>query len=421
MVILSEKDMFEVKVSTLLADYDRDTITNLYQPIIGYTALAIYFSFWSEAKNQKVLSYSSHEQFLARMKMNPGTFAESRKILEAVGLVKTRLEKVNGFSIYHYEILAPKTPKGFFNDTLLYGLLIQALGEMEAQRIKRVYEVHEVDPVGEDVSSSFNDVFHPDFEDAAFMKASSESSKTVGRNKGKVSTEFIYEDFFNALKSESQIAETAFSKKEMKEIERLATLYGISETVAAHVVINCYDPEKEKGKRVDLKQVNEDFKNEVTYSKTSRKSSSRSKNKVMGDDGLAAKIKYFEIASPKDVLSALQNGTKPAKADLNIIDMLSKDYNLPNPVINVLIDFVLQMNNNVLSKYSAEKIAASLSREKIETAIDAMEYLRENYVKENKKGKRKSPKVEEIPQEESISSSEDNIEDDELLDFFKDR
>ena len=421
MVILSEKDMFEVKVSTLLADYDRETITNLYQPIIGFAALAIYFSFWSESHNQKVLSYSSHEQFLARMKMNPGTFMEARKILEAVGLVKTRLEKIKDVNIYHYELLAPRTPKGFFNDTLLYGLLIQALGEAEAQRIKRVYEVHEVEPVGEDVSSSFNDVFHPDFEDAAFMKASAGSGKTVGRNKGKVSTEFNYELFFKALQEESQISETAFSKKEMKEIERLATLYGISEEVAAHVVINCYSPEKEKGKRVDLKQVNEDFKNEVSYSKASRKSSYKGKNKVIGDDGLAAKIKFFEIASPKEVLSALQNGTKPALADLNIIDILSKDYNLPNPVINVLIDFVLQMNNNVLSRYSAEKIAASLSREKIETAIDAMEYLRENYVKENKKSRRKSTKVEEPSSQEEKSDETLNEDDEDLLEFFKDR
>ena len=142
MVVLSEQDMFEVRVSTLLADYDRETITNLYQPIIGYTALAIYFSFWSESKNQKVLSYSSHEQFLTRMKMQPGTFIEARKVLEAVGLVKTRLEKIKDVRIYHYELLAPRTPQGFFGDTLLYGLLIQAIGEGEAQRLKRVYEVH---------------------------------------------------------------------------------------------------------------------------------------------------------------------------------------------------------------------------------------------------------------------------------------
>lgn len=426
MVILSESDMFEVKVTSLLADYDRETITNLYQPIIGYTALAIYFSFWSESKNQKVLSLSSHEQFLARMKMNPGTFIEGRKLLEAVGLIKTRLEKVQEVKIYHYEVLAPKTPSGFFADTLLYGLLIQALGESEAERVKRVYEIHSGDELGEDISSSFNDIFHPDFEDAAFLKASSSKEKIAGRNKSKVVTEFSYDEFFKCIKEDSQISETAFTKKEMKEIERLASLYGVSELVAAHVVINCYSPEKEKGKRVDLNQVNEDLKNEISYSIKSRKSSHK-KNTVIGDDGLAAKIKYFEIASPKDVLSVLQNGTKPARADLNIINILSKDYNLPNPVINVAIDFILTMNNNVLSTYSAEKIGASLSRENIETAVDAMEYLRNNYVKENKKSGKKSykpstKKVEEVKEEIETPSEEQSEEYFEnLLKKFEDR
>ena len=420
MVILSENDMFEVKLATLIADYDRETITNLYQPIIGFTALAIYFSFWSESKNQRILSLSSHEQFLTRMKMAPGVFLEARKMLEAVGLVRTRLEKVKDVKIYHYELLAPRTPKGFFNDTLLYGLLIQALGENEASRLKRVYEVHSQSEIGEDISTSFNDIFHPDFEDAAFLKASNNNGEFAGRNRSKIDTEFDYDKFFSSLKEDSQISENAFTKKEMKEIERLSTLYGISEPVVAHIVINCYSPEKEKGKRVDLVQLNEDMKNEISYSVSSRKSNRKGKNNVIGEDGLAAKIKYFEVASPKDVLSVLQNGTKPARADLNIINTLSKDYNLPNPVINVAIDFILQMNNNVLSTYSAEKIAASLSRENIETAIDAMEYLRKNYVKENKKTSKKThqtSKVSESSKEEKTSE----VDEQELLDFFKDR
>ena len=419
MVILSENDMFEVKISSLLADYDRETITNLYQPLVGYTALAIYFSFWSESHIQKILSYSSHEQFLSRMKLSPGAFTEGRKLLEAVGLVKTRLEKIQNINIYHYELLAPKTPKGFFEDTLLYGLLIQNLGEAEASRIKRVYEIHNQEMLGEDISSSFNDIFHPDFEDAAFMKATEDNKNTVGRNKSKINTEFNYEAFFNSLKENSQISDKALTKKEMKEVERLATLYGVTEEVAAHVVINCYSPDKEKGKRVDLHQVNEDLKNEVSYSTATRKSSKNKKNMVVGEEGLAAKIKFFEVTSPKEVLKILQNGTKPAKADLNILNTLSKDYNLPNPVINVAIDFILTMNNNVLSTYSAEKIAASLSREGIETAVDAMEYLNTNYVKGNKGKAKKGQKI----KEEANSSKEEYSEkdDEELLNFFKDR
>lgn len=416
MVILSENDMFEVKITSLLADYDRETITNLYQPLIGYTALAIYFSFWSESNIQKLLSYSSHEQFLSRMKLTPGAFIEGRRLLEAVGLVKTRLEKINDIKIYHYELLAPKTPKGFFNDTLLYGLLIQNLGEAEAERIKRVYEIHDPQALGEDISSSFNDIFHPDFEDAAFLKAANSNLSTVGRNKSKIDTEFNYEKFFKELQSNSQISETAFTKKEMKEIERLATLYGVSEAVAAHVVINCYSPEKEKGKRVDLHQVNEDMKNEVSYSLTSRKSNKVNQNKVVGEEGLAAKIKFFEVTSPKEVLRMLQNGTKPAKADLNILNTLSQDYNLPNPVINVVIDFILTMNNNVLSSYSAEKIAASLSREGIETAVDAMEYLNNNYVKNNKSRKKVAAKPKEV---ETSEENKDNVSEEEFAELMK--
>ena len=421
MVVLSIEDMFEVKISSLLADYDRETITNLYQPIIGYPALAIYFTFWSESVNQRVLSFSSHEQILVRMKMSTGEFIDNRKRLEAVGLVKTRLEKINNIKIYHYELLAPKTPKQFFNDTLLYGLLIQNLGEPEANRIKRVYEVHEQSVQGEDISSSFNDIFHPDFEDVAFLKAAQNGDKTIGRNKSKIDTEFSYDKFFECLKNDSQIAQTALTKKEMKEIERLSTLYGVSEMVAAHVVINCYSPEKEKGKRVDLKQVNEDLKNEVSYSTVSRKSTARKKNNVVGEDGLAAKIKFFEMASPKDVLTALQNGTKPARADLNIINSLSENYRLPNPVINVVIDFVLQMNNNVFSTYSAEKIAASLSRENIETAVDAMQYLLNSYVN-NKKGNKQNSKISPLENEESKeNTSIEEDDDDSILELFKDR
>ena len=160
MVILSQNDMFDIKVSSLLADYDRDTITNLYQPIIGYTALAVYFTFWSESENQKIVSLSSHEEILLRMKISTGEFIEARKQLEAVGLVKTKLEKANNISIYHYVLYAPKTPSKFFNDALLYGLLIQNLGESLANKIKRVYETNVKQSEGEDISATFNDVFH---------------------------------------------------------------------------------------------------------------------------------------------------------------------------------------------------------------------------------------------------------------------
>ena len=392
MVILSNNDMFEVRINSLLADYDRETLTTLYQPIIGYSALALYFTFWSEASIQKVLSFSSHEQLFVRMKMAPGHFVDARKLLEAVGLVKTKLEKAPGTNIYHYELNAPKTPAGFFADTLLYGMLIQALGENDASRLKRVYEISEKKEEGEDISSSFNEVFHPDYEDPSFIAASRGGSKTVGRNKVKIDTEFSYEKFFTSLKEISQINEKAISRKEMKEVERLASLYGVSEEIVANVVAEAYDPSKDKGERLDFDSINKALINETNYAFITKKRSKKSSG-VSGDTELAKKINLFEKISPIDLLKVLQGGTKAAPSDIKIIETLSKDYQLNNSVINVIIDFVLSMNKNILSRGYAEKMAASFNREGIETAIDAMNYCNEvvsNKTRTNKTRKKNS-------------------------------
>lgn len=411
MVILSNSDMFEVKINSLLADYDRDTLTNLYQPIIGYTALALYFTLWSESVIQKVLSLSTHEQLFLRMKLAPGHFVEARKILEAVGLVKTRLEKVSGGNIYHYELLNPKTPKGFFADTLLYGMLIQVLGEGDAERIKRVYEVNDViTEEGEDISSSFNEVFHPDFEDDSFIIAANSKGNVVGRNKAKIETEFSYEKFFNHLTNISQISERAISKKEMKEVERLASLYGIDEETAAQVVADNYDSSKEKGERIDIDAINEAFISEANYSAILRKHRKKGE-KISSSSDLARKINLFESKKPIEMLQLLQGGTKVAPSDLKIIEILSKDYGLENGVINVIIDFVLSRNNNVLSRAYCEKIAAGLNREGIVTTIDAMNYLN-NVINSRKKNKKSSSKkeIEKIETKEEIESENESSE-----------
>ena len=79
------------------------------------------------------------------------------------------------------------------------------------------------------------------------------------------------------------------------------------------------------------------------------------------------------------------------------------------------------MNNNVLSKYSTEKIAASLSRENVETAVDAMEYLRNNYTKDKKKQTKKSSSN-KVEQALSVSQAEESVsDDDDIMSFFEDR
>ena len=376
MLILSQNDIFQVKRQSLIADYDKETIFNLYQPLIGSLASALYMTLLGEAKNQRLIPYTTHEELFIKMQITTQEFLKARGYLEAVGLLRTYIEeKSQDVSLYRYEVFAPKTPKAFFDDVLLYGMLIKYIGERSANRLQAIYHEEIKEEKGSEVSKTFGGVFHPDFSDDAFNKAMIRGNNR-GRKTAKIDFEFNYEHFFEALAEISQIGKNSLTKKEMKEIERLSTLYGVDEVIAANVVNSIYDSSKEKGNRVNSKKLSDLLGEEANYSfLTADRRKNNIKNKVTSESQLAEKINYFESVTPFDYLSALQGGNEIAKSDKDLINTISEKFHLPPSVINVLLDFVLQKNNNVLSLRYCEKVAASLAREGVGSALDAMNYL----------------------------------------------
>ena len=392
MKVLAHQDFLEVRLASMIADYDRDTLSNLYQPMIGFEALSLYMTLWSEANNEKVSPLCTHEQVFLRMRMPASAFVDARKYLEATGLLKTFVSEGNDFKIYHYELYAPKSPSGFFDDTLLYGMLIRSIGESNANRLKKIYVLETHQDYGKEITASFAEVFHPELNDSSFVEAAENKGGVKGRNRGKIKGAFSYEQFFNSLKEISQLKESAFRKEEMKEIERLSTLNGVDETEAANLVNQVYDLEKPKGQRIDFEKLTKLMEEKEIY--TYRRRNVRVDNRPSlnnGNTDLAKKINLMESKSPKDYLTIIQNGTKPADADIRLINDLSKNYHLPNSVINAVVDYVLFKADNVLSRAYAEKVAAQLVREGVRTAADAMNYLRKTDKK--KKGALKSKKI----------------------------
>ena len=378
MKVLANQDFLEVRLASLIADYDRDTLSNLYQPMIGYEALALYMTLWSEAHNEVVSPLCTHEQVFLRMRIPAGAYVEARKYLEATGLLKTFVSQGQDYKIYHYELYAPKSPRGFFDDALLYGMLIKSIGEANANRLKNIYLIEPKHDYGEEITTQFAEMFHPQFNDDAFVEAATTENKVKGRNSGKIKGAFSYEDFFKYLGEISQIKDSAFNKTQMKEIERLATLNGVNEEETAKLVNQLYDPEKGKSERIDFDKLAKKMqeKTDYKYRRSGRNNTESAPNLMSGASDLAKKINLMEQKPPKDYLSYLQGGTKPASADLKVINDLSKTYRLPNPVINAIVDYVLYKADNVLSRPYAEKVAVSLVRENILTAVDAMNYLK---------------------------------------------
>ena len=86
-------------------------------------------------------------------------------------------------------------------------------------------------------------------------------------------------------------------------------------------------------------------------------------------------MKYLDSITPYELLRQKQGGKEPIFHDLKIVETLMVQLGLKPAVVNVLIEYVLGKNNNQLSKNYCETIGSTLSRNHIETAMDAYEAL----------------------------------------------
>lgn len=382
---ISEKDYYETRPASLISDIDREVLSELYQPLIGHKSVGIFLSLFHEKMKASEIDTFDHAHLFDKMQMSAGEFFTARRALEAVGLLRTFFKEEGGIRYYIYVLYAPKSPREFFDDVLFKGLLIKCVGEKEAKRLALSYKVDFQTKGFDDITSSFVETFHPDYDSPVFRKDLKVEVK--GRKSGRIDTSFDFDDFFSALDKNGQIKREVLTKKDLKEIERLAALFSLDELTMAEIVVDAYDPDN-KAQRINFQRVSDRAKEEVKFPFFHRKSKGE-KSHVTSDSELASKIKLMDAMAPGEYLRIKQNNTAPSRSDLDIVDDLSKNFGFSHGVINALIDYVLAKNKNVLSRRYTEKIASSLARESVTTAIDTMNYL----IKINSAWKTSKPSV----------------------------
>ena len=109
-------------------------------------------------------------------------------------------------------------------------------------------------------------------------------------------------------------------------------------------------------------------------------------------------IYQFETTSPYDFLCLKNHGGKPSRSDKLILEYLLLDLGLMPGVVNVLIDYVLRINNNKLTKNYVEAIASQWARSNVKTVTDAMTLAQ----KEMSRKKAKGTKLKKIEKTEAI-------------------
>ena len=394
-------DTYTVINKTIITDKDKKIISLLYQPIIGYTAVSLYYTLIDDLDKSEVMSEDlTHHHLMSTMQLRLEDILIAREKLEAIGLLKTYIKKDN-INQYVYLLYSPVSANEFFNHPILNIVLYNNLGKKEYEKVLNYFKTPKVNLKDyEDITASFNDVFKS--VQGTVMEINNDITKVDSNNilinKGVD---------FNLLMSsipESSINPKCFNDETKELINNLSFIYDLDSLALQGLV---RDSINEKG-LIDKTTLRKNARNYYQFDNSGNLPTliyNRQPDylkKPKGDNSKWAQMVYtFENITPYQLLKAKYKGAEPTDRDKKLIESLLIDQKLNPGVVNVLISYVLKINNEQLKKSYVETIAGQWKRLNIETVDDAMRVAEKEHKKYRKKEtttKYKITKEEKIPE-----------------------
>lgn len=391
-------DTFVVVNRTILNEHDRKIISMLYQPIIGSIATSLYYTLWADLDKTELLSNEyTHHHLMTSLRLKLDVIVTARKKLEAVGLLKTYI-KTGDVNSYVYELFSPISASEFFNHPILNIVLYNNIGKKEYEVLLSYFKVPKLNLSSyEEITTNFDKVF-----ESLPGTSYDNLNKDLRVNKtGQIKLDMAFDfDLLISSVPSGVITNKTFSKEVKELINNLSFIYNMDALEMKSSIISSI---KENG-LIDKTLLRKNVKNYYKYENENKLPSlvyknqpEYLKNPVGGDDKRAKMVYVFENTSPYKFLKGKSNGAKPSLRDLNLLESLLNDFNLNPGVVNVLVDYVLKINNKKLTRAFVETIASQWKRLNIETVDEAMKAAE----KEHKKLRKTDVKT-YVKQEESL-------------------
>ena len=391
-------DTYIVINKSILTEQDRKTVIMLYQPIIGSLSVSLYLTFWSYLDKNELFSLEwTHHHLMTNMGIKLDDLIEAREKLEAVGLLKTYVKKEN-INNFVYELYSPLTPADFINNPILSTTLYNNVGKKEYEKITSYFKVPRVSLKDyEDITCLFSDVFKvvtkdiDEYEETGYKKKIRRNLNMISKIDLNSILSLLPEDYLNIR---------SVTKDTKDLIYKLAFIYNLDDDNILEIIRNSVSEKRS----IDKKLLRENARHFYEFEHSGKlphliyKNQPEYLRKPVGDTSKRAKIIYtFETTSPYAFLASKYKGVRPPKTELNILEYLAVDLELKPGVINVIVDYVLRINDNKLTKNFVVAVASQFKKMGIETVEDAMELAEKEYKKSKKITKTK--KVEETKPE----------------------
>ena len=379
-------DTYVVVNKTILHNEDRKIITSLYLPIIGTDAVMLYFTLWADLDNSEILSSEfSHQKLVSSLRITINELQTSFDKLEAIGLIKAFIKEGN-VNNYIYEIFSPVSASEFLSHPILNIVLYSNVGKREYDNLVKAFKIPRLNTSNyKDITKSFNDVFEST--SMTSYDLSLEDIRKYNKLKLNINSNFDFNFLISSMPKNLDTSKM-FSKDIKELIINLSFIYDIDSIKMANILkVSLND-----NGTINRESLRKNSRNFYQFSNGGLLPTIIDNNqpeylrKPIGDTSRRAKMIYtFETISPRELLINKNNGNEPTRRDLKLIEDLLVDYKLKPGVVNVLLDYAINVNNKKLTRGFVETIAGEWQRKGIETVEDAMNNCEKVHKKSSKR------------------------------------
>lgn len=364
-----ENSPFTVKKDFDLSVMDIRMLTLCYLPFLGSDAFSLYFSLYANEGFGQNGSLRFGKDLFLSTGLTPGKLQAGRTRLEACGLLKTlvRLDPDspldNGFL---FLLKAPCSPRSFFANGALKGLLETALSPAVVQKLKAQFRLPRIPEDGfSDLSASFL---------AVYGKAQSGDGEgeidlglPVSSADGYDETKLTEKALSQALSRISDLGISVLGEKSESVLE-MGRLYGLDADSLAKDVAKATDSQGlfsysafEEMVRDDAKYLSAESALEGSFDTLAQ-----AENQAISD------AQAMDQTSTGAFLAGLLKTPKVPPSIMGIARSLRADYGFRQGVVNAMFAYVYRRLGQIPGVSYFDKIADGLFAQKPQNATEAM-------------------------------------------------
>ena len=370
-------DKFKVVSKALPQEFQFQTLTKLYQPFIGETAVALYMSLIAEIQtgDWDQLPEWNHEQFLVRLGINIQQFTAAKEKLEAVGLIRMQFNAQK--HCFLYEMLPAKSGSAFFEDSVLSGLLMEYVGEQQFAQLLNFFEGnHWNRHAFQDVSKKLTDVFR--VKGSSSVTDAPVQSTPVADLKMKLNVQLLKQLLTKTFVNQQSVAQN------LQTVNTVAVMYGLDEVQLVRLLEEAVDINHQDD--VNWNRFRALASQQYEFTMKPGKSDDSDSNVEIQQPSQPVRtvdqdlITACEQYAPMEFLTALKDeqGQTVTHEEQITIQRAVEAQRLAPAVINVLTHYML-VNENMdsLNQKYFERTANNWLKNKVNTPEKAIAYVRE--------------------------------------------